>query len=106
MRAVLSLNTLHSNVSQTPPKLPRAESVRLQLYLIGIASMTKFSAPLAVQAGSAGQLGAALFLALGLFVACGNDTPEVPGGNSGGQSGRGNSAGKTGKGGEGAEAGE
>lgn len=68
--------------------------------------MTKFSAPLAVQPRSAGQLGAALFLALGLFVACGNDTPEVPEGSAGGHSGRGNSAGRAGKGGEGAEAGE
>lgn len=68
--------------------------------------MTQFGAPLAMRTSSASQLGAALILALGLFVACGNDTPEVPEGSVAGRSGRGNSAGRAGQGGEGAEAGE
>jgi len=69
--------------------------------------MTKFGAPLVARSGAAGQLGAVLFLAFGLFVACGNDIPEVPSEGDAGASNRaGSSSGKAGKGGSGAEAGE
>src|SRR4051795_13155882 len=77
--------------------------------LIGIESMTKFGAPLFARS-AASQLGAVIFLALGAFVACGNDTPERPTvGHHGGAAGKtssGGKAGKTGKGGEGNAAGD
>lgn len=69
--------------------------------------MTKFAVPLVGRTSVSGQLGAVLFLALGLFVACGNDIPERTERSSGGASGRTNStAGKPGKGGEAGEAGQ
>ena len=64
--------------------------------------MTKFGASFGARSGAAGQLGAVFFLALGLFVACGNDTPEEMGGG-GGTSGRTAMAGKAGKAGDAGE---
>lgn len=78
---------------------------RTQL-LIGIQSMTKSGAPRLARTSAVGQLGAVFLLAFGVFVACGNDTPEFPAGGNGGASGKTSAAGKAGKGGDGAEAGE
>ena len=71
--------------------------------------MKSFGAPSFLRSGAAGQLGAVLLVAFGVFTACGNDTPQLPANGSAGASGKPSSAGKAGKagkGGEGAEAGQ
>jgi len=73
--------------------------------------MTIFGSSRSARSSARRQLGAVTLLALGIFAACGNDTPDMPDGAGGGagQSGRGNSAGKAGKSGvagEGTGAGE
>src|SRR4051812_41077934 len=62
-----------------------------------IESMTKSGASFGARSAAAGQLGAVFFLALGLFIACGNDIPEEVNGSAG-MSGRTSTPGKAGKG--------